>query len=350
MEMGITNRLQEIPEMFDRYRPAIEGVIRRVTQGNDGLLYRMMRYHLGFEDEEGIPQNKEIGKAFRPTLCLFACEAAGGDWQHALPAAAAIELVHNFSLIHDDIQDKDDFRRHRPTVWYLWGYPQGINAGDGMRELANSILFDLEKMGVAQKKILTAFRILNDSSSEMISGQTLDLSFESRLDVTVNDYLDMIGKKTGSLIECSFHMGALLGTDDQNCISAFSKCGRILGLAFQVRDDILGVWGDESATGKSSATDIRRKKKSLPIVYALEGSTGEVRSELTRLYGLKQLDDHDVASVLSILDELGAKAYAQGIVEEKCSQALSNLTDIKLSQWDQEEIKKLSAFLLNRER
>ena len=339
-----------MPEMLDRYRPEIERVLRQATPSGDGFLYKMMRYHLGFEDENGVPQPRGIGKALRPTLCLFACEAAESDWKLALPAAAAIELVHNFSLIHDDIQDKDIYRRHRPTVWYLWGYPQGINAGDGMRELANRALIGLREGGVKPDKILAAFRALTDCSLEMIEGQTLDLNFERRLDITVGDYLQMVSWKTGALIECSFHIGALLGTDDQKFISAFRRCGRALGLAFQFRDDILGIWGDESATGKSAANDIRRKKKSLPVVYALERSAGGIKSQLTGHYSHEQLDEAGAATVLSILDELGAKAYAQRMVEEKCSLALSHLEGLKLSDWARGEMEKLVAFHLNRER
>jgi geranylgeranyl diphosphate synthase type I len=348
-EMGIAKEGAAMPEMFNRYRPEIEKMLRSVISSEDGLLYKMMRYHLGFEDENGVPQPRGIGKALRPTLCLFSCEASGGDWDKALPAAAAIELVHNFSLIHDDIQDKDAYRRHRPTVWYVWGYPQGINAGDGMRELANKTLLGLKERGARPEKILEAFNIMTACSLEMIAGQTLDLSYERRLDITAEDYLKMVSWKTGALIECSLHIGALLGTDDQRLITAFRQCGRSLGFAFQIRDDILGIWGDEATTGKSSASDIRRKKKSLPVVYALEHATRDMRSHLTEHYSQEQLDEAGAAAVLSILERLGAKAYAQRMVEERCSLALSRIADLKLPDWARSEMEKLVAFLLDRE-
>jgi len=359
--------LQEVmPKIFSRYRSQVEQQLRnemrpsRFQRNRNMPLYHLLRYHLGFVDKQGRIQAKALGKALRPTLCLFACEALGGDWLKALPAACAIELVHNFSLIHDDIQDGDLERRHRPTVWSIWGIPQAINAGNAMRDLANIALLDLQK-DLPPPKILKAFQILTQASLEMIEGQYLDISYESRLDITIQDYLEMISRKTGALIACSLQLGALLASEDENeneeVISAFRQCGRLLGLAYQIRDDILGIWGDEKSTGKPT-NDIIRRKKSLPVVYALEKACGEAQTELLQFYrgssdkGREGGSANNLAAfhkVLSILEDLNAPLFAQRLAEEKCALALKQLEGIKLPPWAKEELEELADFLLNRE-
>lgn len=339
----------ELPKLFNRYHPKIEERLRELLSRRDELLYRMMRYHLGFADEEGYPASQYNGKALRPMLCLFTNEALGGEWRKALPAACAVELVHNFSLIHDDIQDHDLERHHCSTVWAIWGEPQAINAGDGMRELASLALLDLQEERVALEKILRASQILHRASLEMIEGQYLDISFEKRLDVTVQNYLDMILCKTGALMACSLELGALLASKSNKIITTFQQCGRSLGLAFQIRDDILGIWGDEHVTGKSRVSDILRKKKSLPIIYAL-GKGGISRDKLIKLYSQDELDHEDGEAVFAILEETGARLYAQRMAEEKCKLALERIKSLHLPAWAERTLSELTDFLLHRER
>lgn len=340
----------QLPAVFGRYRAALkEFLVEIVNQGGPPLLYRMMRYQLGWEDAEGRPLTNGGGKALRPTLCLLSCEAVGGHWQRALPAAAALELVHNFSLIHDDIQDQDRERRHRPTVWALWGQPQAINAGDSMMALARLAVLRLAQEGVAAAKVVEAARALEEAALEMIEGQCLDLGFEERLDVGLDEYLGMIAKKTGALFACSLYLGALLGSDDYQVALAFQRCGRLLGNAFQVRDDMLGVWGAQEGTGKPVGADIRRRKKSLPIVYALAQAPGQDRQRLLELYSKPSLDSDDVATVLHALDALGASEYCLQTAVKKKEEALAELTPLGLTGSAYQELIELAGFLLERD-
>ncbi len=308
----------------------------------------MARYHLGWEDAEGRPA-AHGGKALRPSLCLLACEATGGDWRRALPAAAAVELVHNFSLVHDDIQDRDRERRHRPTVWSIWGEAQAINAGDGLLALARLALLRLHDEGVPAETVVQAARILDEKTLEIVEGQVMDLGFEERVDVDLQSYLQMIEKKTGALFDCSFRLGALLGSGDPSLVEALGRCGRMLGVAFQVRDDVLGVWGAENRTGKEPAADIRRRKKSLPIVYALAAAEGPELDELRRLYSKRDLSDADVSLVLGSLDALGAQAYCSRLAEERRRTALAELHAVELPSEAARELKETATFLLERD-
>lgn len=310
----------KLPAVFERYRAEIDAELKAVLTGRQSPLYDMMRYHLGWIDARGQRQEGPAGKALRPTLCLLACEAAGGEYKRALPAAAAIELVHNFSLIHDDIQDDDRERRHRPTVWAVWGKPQAINAGTAMRVLTNVALSRLGERGVTPEKRLLVQSLLDETSLKLIEGQYLDISFEKRLDITVRDYLQMIEGKTASLIACALEVGARLGTDNEGLIKDFRSLGWNLGLGFQIRDDILGIWGDEDVTGKPLSSDIQRRKKTLPIVHALETAQDGRREMLTQYYQNGR-GNVSVADILAVLQEAGAQAYAQSMTEGYCGEA-----------------------------
>jgi geranylgeranyl diphosphate synthase type I len=281
----------------------------------------MIRYHLGWVDAEGVPQFGSAGKALRPTLCLLACESVSGEYRQALPAAAALELVHNYSLIHDDIQDDDRERRHRPTVWAIWGKPQAINVGTAMRILSNTALRRLEEMGIPAGKQSRIQRLLDEASLRLIEGQYLDISYENRFDITANDYLNMIEGKTASLIACALEIGALLGTNEEHLIEGFRNFGWNLGLAFQIRDDILGIWGNQDSTGKPLGSDIRRRKKTLPIVYALEKAHDGLKQELIQIYQNGALDDLSTANVIRILEMMGTQTSTQQMTERYCCEA-----------------------------
>jgi len=257
------------PSIFARYQADLDAYLRdTLTEGHPPLLYRMMRYHLGWEDAQGRPTEAAGGKALRPGLCLWACEALGGERRKCLAAAAALELTHNFSLVHDDIQDGDRERRHRPTVWAVWGQGQAINAGDSLATLARLVLLRLAEEGLEPAAVVRACRILDEACLAMIEGQCLDLEFEDRAEVSLDEYLEMIEKKSGALFGAAIHLGALTAGADEGLGERFGRAGRLLGTAFQVRDDLLGVWGRRDVTGKPEAADIRRRKKTLPLLYA----------------------------------------------------------------------------------
>jgi geranylgeranyl diphosphate synthase type I len=277
-----------------------------------------MRYHHGWADEQFHLGTFDAGKRIRPLSCLLACQAAGGDWRTALPAAAAVELVHNFSLVHDDIEDHSDERRHRPTVWKLWGEAQAINVGDGLFIVAHQALARLSDRGVAPMKVLTAIAAFDQACLELCQGQFLDLSFESHPLVTVDEYLTMIGGKTAALFALSTRLGAMIATDDEPTIEHYRAFGEKLGLAFQIADDILGIWGDAAITGKSASDDILSKKKTLPVIYAFQQGLAE-------LYRKPTLTEADVPAVLAVLDRCGARDYTQRLAEAYHRAALAEL-------------------------
>ena len=308
----------------------------------------MVRYHLGWEDAEGRPAEAS-GKCLRPALCLLACEAVGGEARRALPAAAAVELTHNFSLVHDDIQDRDRERRHRPTIWSIWGDAQAINAGDALLALAHRVLLDLAEEGPPADTVMEAARLLDERTLEMVEGQVMDLEFETRSEVDMASYLDMVDRKTASLFDCSLRLGALAASAEPALVEGLGRFGRALGVAFQLRDDVLGVWGSEEQTGKPPAADIRRRKKSLPIVHALAAGQGETGERLRRVYAESELRDEQVSTVLTTLDELGSREYCERLVEERAGQALAHLDGLALRAPAAGELREVAVYLLSPE-
>ena len=339
-----------LPEVFSRYRSHIDAGLRSALGNEDSPLLEMLRYHLGWGDEEGHPSEGNSGKAIRPALCLFSCEALGGAWQRALPAAVAVELIHNFSLIHDDIQDGDTERHHRPTVWYVWGHGHGLNAGVAMNVLGNLALCRAEGEPVEAETVLRVSEILTRACAEMIEGQALDLSFEGRPRVGVKDYLTMIGKKTGALLACSLHMGAVIGAKDQGSVDGMRRFGAGLGLVFQVRDDMLGVWGQQDKTGKPRASDLHRRKKSLPVVHALSSGEGEGRRRFLDIYGSERpLTEEDIDELLGVMEETGTHKYCEELAMEHGRRSLEAIELVEMSSQAKREATEMTQFLLERD-
>jgi len=332
-------------ETFDRLLPLVEADLRDIVRAPHrslGAYYGMMSYHLGWLDERLQPIQTNSGKRLRPIACLLSSEAAGGDAEQALPAASAVELVHNFSLVHDDIQDTSHFRRGRRAVWDIWGTPQGINVGDGLFVLARLALHRLLDRGVAPRRQQAAALALDRACLSLCEGQFFDLSFEDRIDVDLEQYTLMIHHKTAALLAASAQLGAIVATDDEEQIERFYCFGENLGLAFQVQDDILGIWGDEGLTGKSAATDIQTKKKVLPVVYALnQPEDPSAAQELATLYARQgALDARATQRVLALLERVGARQYAVQMAARYYQQALENLA---------QQLRELAASLVGRE-
>ena len=258
--------------------------ISRLDSPRTKLFYEMLTYHMGWTGEGAGPE--ATGKRIRPLLVLLCTSACGADWQSALSAAAAVELVHNFSLVHDDIQDNSDRRRGRPTTWVKWGMPMAINVGDALFVLSNQAIIDL-KENHPPEIVVRAAEILHNTCLELTRGQFLDMSYEERNDLAVEDYWPMIAGKTAALLSACCHIGALLGGADDAGQDAYRAFGHYLGLAFQVQDDILGIWGDEALTGKSVASDLIEGKNSLPVLagvgangkFATRWKQGPIRAE-----------------------------------------------------------------------
>ena len=334
-------------EKLDGYLSAIETEMRNsVTASGNALapFYGMISYHLGWVDESFSPGTQQSGKRLRPLLSLLSCEACGGDWHQALPAAASIELIHNFSLIHDDIEDNSPQRRHRPTLWSLWGEAQAINVGDGLFAVSRLALQRLSERGISPAKVLRAFRIVDQTCLDLTEGQYLDLAFEEEECVTVEMYVEMIGRKTGALMGCATQLGALLGTDDEHAIENFRSFGHQLGLLFQIVDDILGIWGAGEATGKGVGEDIVSRKKSLPVVYALQQS-----DELAEIYRQEQMGVAEQRAVMDMLDSFSARDYAQSMASRHLRLAVDALAATRMQNQAQDSLREIAHFLLDRQ-
>jgi geranylgeranyl diphosphate synthase type I len=302
--------------------PLVESEMRTLLSGpgqDVSRHYGMMQYHMGWLDESLSPVEASTGKRIRPLLCLLACGAAGGAPENAAPAAAGLELLHNFSLIHDDIEDDSPTRRHRPTVWKLFGVPLACNAGDGMFSLAHRAFYGLERRGLSAAVVVSAMRVFDETCVTLTEGQYLDMSFEACDHVSVPEYFGMIAAKTGALLAASTEIGALVASARTETVSNYRRFGAALGRAFQLRDDILGIWGDEAQTGKSAASDILSKKKSLPVLHAI--SDAVVGPELANLYSGGPLKASDVPLILSLLDRAGARAFVEAEVHKATDEA-----------------------------
>lgn len=308
---------------FARNLPVLEAELRDLFASAGPPytdFYNMLHYHMGWLDDALRPRRGQVGKRVRPVLCLLACEAAGGDVEQALPAAAGIEILHNFSLLHDDIEDNSDTRRGRPTVWKLWGQPQAINAGDGMFALAHLALARLPERGVPTERAFALRQVFDRTCLALTHGQHLDMRFEERLDVTVDEYVAMIKGKTAALIATSAYMGAFVAGVDEKTATCYQDFGYHIGLAFQIQDDILGIWGDADLTGKSTSSDIETRKKSLPVVYGLERSP-----VLRQLYASDEIRPDQVAWVEQTLSELSARQMAEALASEHHRKAMDAL-------------------------
>ena len=284
-------------------------------EGQAPLLSRMVRFHLGWIDAAGDATDTDTreavrGKRIRPQLAFLSCAAATGEPALAAPLAAAIELLHNFTLIHDDIQDRSPNRRHRATVWRIWGDAQAINAGDVLFATAQCALLRTDTSRVPAETLLHLIDEFNQATISIVRGQVLDLEFERQATVTTDEYLTMIGGKTAAIMRYAAWAGAIVGGATESTASRLGDLGEALGIGFQIRDDILGIWGACEATGKDQADDIRRRKKSLPILMLLESAAGEQAERLTTLYDMDEIDESGVAEVLRLLDDYDIQTRA----------------------------------------
>jgi len=300
-----------------------EAEILRLVQDRDPTtrgVYEMVRYHLAL-DGSGAP----AGKRMRPLLGLLAYASITGHHRAALPGAAAVELGHNFSLVHDDIEDGDEERRHRPTVWRRWGVPQAINTGDMLFTLSRVALHRLTDLGFSDAKVLRLMRLYDDTCLRLCEGQYIDIwASEHEETMSVELYFDMIGRKTAALIAASIEAGAVLATDDEAVIERYRRFGWALGIAFQLNDDLLGIWGEEQSTGKEPS-DLARHKKTLPVIYAFERAGAEDRARLESLYRHDAPTSDEVAAAVAILERLGARDYTRDQARRYRDEALAHL-------------------------
>lgn len=312
---------------FDRYAPVLDSALRAAAPDGHPL-YQLVTYHLGWTDEHGVAVTADPGKRLRPTLCLLIGEALGCSVPRLLPAAVAIELLHNFSLIHDDIQDASLERRHRPTVWSVWGTAQGINAGDALHVLAQRALLGLRDAGVAGATVLDAMVLFEEASQRLCEGQYLDLAFEGRPDIGIAGYLDMIEGKTASLFGASLEMGALLAGSTPERRQRCRAAGRALGFAFQLQDDVLGTWGLRDETGKSASADLDQRKSTFPLVHTCANAGEADRERLLCLYRQPALSLEEQAWVRRLLEATEARAQTEKVARRYLEDALALLNSL----------------------
>lgn len=310
---------------------AIEGELQRqvarLDQPRTKQFHEMLTYHMGWTGDGAGPF--AAGKRIRPLMTLLvtaSCLDSGGggkrvgcNWLHAKQAAGAIELIHNFSLVHDDIQDNSSLRRGRRTVWVNWGVPMAINAGDALFVIANQAILDLSEKFPANI-VIKAASILNECCLDLTRGQFLDMSYEERYDLSVEDYWPMVGGKTSALLSACTHIGSLLGYANEKKQEAYRLFGYHLGIAFQVQDDILGIWGDETVTGKSAASDLVEGKNSLPVLYAL-GKNGKFAERWRQ----GPITIEEIGVVSSMLEGDGGREFAEKISAVETEKALGYL-------------------------
>lgn len=329
-----------LPNLLSAIETELQRQVARLDEPRTRPFHEMLAYHMGWTGEGAGPE--ATGKRVRPLLVLLAAASCGADWRPALPAAAAVELVHNFSLLHDDIEDNSDKRRGRTTVWKKWGLAQGINAGDGMFILANLALADLEADYPAPI-VIRAATILQHACLDLTRGQFLDISYEDRADLAVDDYWPMVGGKTAALIAACCQLGALLGGADAARQEAYRAFGHYLGLAFQVQDDILGIWGDEALTGKSAAGDLVEGKKSLPVLFGLEKN-----GEFARRWQRGPIRAEEVRAAAALLEAESARRSAQEAARQMTNLALESLRVANPQGEAGEALKSLADKLLQR--
>lgn len=320
----MANISQSILEAIEK---ELQHQVARLDQPRTKQFHEMLTYHMGWTGEGAGPL--ATGKRIRPLITLLSASSAFSKdnkvdnvshyWLHAKSAAAAIELIHNFSLVHDDIQDNSDLRRGRKTAWVKWGAPMAINVGDAMFVIANQSILDLIEHYPADM-VVKAARILNDCCLDLTRGQYLDMSYEERNDLSIEDYWPMIGGKTSALLSACTHIGSLLGYANDEKQEAYRLFGYHLGLAFQVQDDILGIWGDEALTGKSAASDLVEGKNSLPVLFAL-GKNGAFANR----WKLGPITVDEVGAVAAQLEDEGGKEFAEKMSEAETQKALGYL-------------------------
>ncbi|MDX3483029.1 family 2 encapsulin nanocompartment cargo protein polyprenyl transferase [Streptomyces scabiei] len=312
---------REAAEILEQARVSVDPELRRAVGSLPRSMRRVARYHFGWEDADGTPAAGNAGKAIRPALVLAAVHALGGRESVAVRAAAAVELVHNFTLLHDDVMDRDTTRRHRATAWTVFGVPDAILAGDAMQALAQRLLAEDPHPASAAAAARLASCVV-----ELCEGQHTDTELEGRppLDVTLDEVLTMAEAKTGALLGCACAIGALYAGAAEEDVEALDAFGREAGLAFQLIDDVIGIWGDPSRTGKPAGADLMVRKKSLPVVAALASGTSEA-TELADLYGLPYAQG-DLERTALAVERAGGREWAQVQAADRMARAVRELS------------------------
>ncbi len=329
---------------YEEYRQAVEAELHEVFGPREGFLYDLLRYHLGWINQDGTPGEGMTALHFQGAVALVACEALETEFQAALPAAAGVELVHHFTLVHGEVQAGRADSIDRPGIWWVWGPAQAINAGDGLHALGRVATMRLGSRGMAPDRVLRAVRALDQACLKLCEGQYMDLEFQDQLMVSASSYMDMVGRKSGALTSCAAEAGALVaGSDDSTCDS-LRELGAGLGTAWQIAQDLEDLWGKRGDA--VTASNIIAKKKSLPIIHALEHGSVASKRELGAMYMKRVLDPEDSARLVSILDETGARTAAEGRARQIVEAGLEVVDGLELSPDGMDRLRELGNWAL----
>ena len=302
--------------------------MRASFSSRKGFLYDMLSYHLGWSDQQGHPEDNPPPAHFPSVLALVTCQARSGDFRKALPIAAAVEFVYNFTLVHGDVQSGGIDAPERPSIWWVWGPAQAINAGDGLHALGRSTIMRLAGGGLEPDAVLIAVKALDQACLSLCEGQYMDLGFQDQLLITEADYLDMVQRKAGSLPGCSAELGALAAGAEPEVCAQFQQLGAKLGMAWQLTRDVSSLWGSEGDGW--SASNVLNKKKSLPIIYAFEHSDIPTKRELGNIYMKRVLERDDTARIINILEACDARQYAEAQARQFSEEALETIRALRL--------------------
>ncbi|MDR7299982.1 polyprenyl synthetase family protein [Haloactinomyces albus] len=332
-----------IPSALATAQEFVDPELRKVLSRLDPDTRRVSEYHFGWINADGAPETRS-GKALRPALVMLSAQGGGGDYGGALPAAAAVELVHNFSLLHDDLMDGDLSRRHRPTAWTVFGRSAALLAGDALLALSTDMLLE-----DPSPQAVDAARSLSTAISRLIAGQAADLDFEQRMDVTLDECRTMVAGKTGALLGCSASIGALFVGAPRQAVEQLDAFGRELGMAFQLVDDLLGLWGDPDVTGKPVLSDLRSRKKSFPVVHAMTSGTA-AGFRLRELYAQPDpLDEGQLGEAAELVDKAGSREWTQNECERRLTSARRHL-ELADCGTATEGLTELADYILRRQR
>lgn len=324
-------------DAFPTVRPSVE------------LYYAMLHYHLGWVDEQLQPTSASSGKLIRPLFVLLGNRVYGGSDEQALPLAAGVQLLHDFSLIHDDIEDNCPTRRGRPTAWRIWGLAQSLNAGDCMFALAHRSIYRMADAGVPAERVLRILRDFEETVLRVCEGQYMDMSAEGQMNISVEQYIEMIRGKTAALTAASAGLGAQICTDDEQQIAAMWELGEAIGLAFQMQDDLLDIWGVPEVTGKPFATDLVQRKMSLPVIHGLASASPEDRARFETLYRQPELSRGDLETLLAILDRTRSRSYVEGLIRaeyQRATEAFKRIVPVDQAALD--DLRRIADSLLHR--
>lgn len=342
VELGFDGRPAE--QVLIDCRELIDPAMRVAVDGLPDSMRQIAGYHLGWWNPDGQPSNRPSGKAFRPALVLLTAEAVGGDVADAIPAAIAVELVHNFSILHDDVLDGDTTRRHRPTAWAVFGRPAAILAGNALLSLAFDVLA-ADSGQVARH----GARRLGAAVLDLLDGQHADLGFEQRADVELPECVRMAERKSAALLACCCALGGSFGGADPERVERLRDLGMRLGLAFQLVDDLLGIWGDPAVTGKPVYSDLSSRKKTLPVVAAMTSGTA-AGDELGDLYARAELSDAELAHAAQLIELAGARKWTQTYADELLDGVLCELASVGQVSTATAELSDLARLVTRRDR